>query len=123
MKRRVFAVALLTVFAASMIASVIPVMAMGPKNSQGNKVVQVGNFYIIASNRGFRQWKINQDRFAICLFTEGMTQKAIDAHLANGWNGPYTIGAGDVRYPVVSGYVEGPPEIIWKFHDIPAGPP
>ena len=123
MKKKMFSIMLLTVFAISLMASIMPVMAIGPKKSQGNKVIQVGNVYIIVSNRGFRQWRTDIDRFAICLFTEGMNQKAIDAHLADGWLGPYTITASDPRYPYLSPYVDGDVEIIWKRHNIPAGPP
>lgn len=99
---------------------VAPVMAMGPKKSQGKKAIHLDRYTIIVSNRGWRQWRTDIDRFAIVFFTEGMTEQAIQSHLDAGWSGPVTIGTGDPRYPYVSPYVDGPVEIIWKWHDIPA---
>lgn len=99
---------------------IAPAMAMGPKKSQGNKAIHLDKYTIIVSNRGWRQWRTDIDRFAIVLFTEGMTEPAIQAHLDDGWNGPVKISKTDPRYEYVSPYVEGDVEIIWKYHDIPA---
>ena len=98
---------------------IAPAMAMGPKKSKGNKVINVANYYIIVSNRGWRQWRTDMDRFAVCLFTDGMSQEAIDSHLAEGWNGPWTMLETDPRFEHVSPYTDGDVEIIWKYHDIP----
>jgi len=93
---------------------IAPVIAVGPKNSKGNKTIHLPEYTIIVSNRGWRQWKTDIDRFAICLFTEGMNDQAIQAHIDAGWNGPYTITkASDSRYLYV-----GNMEFIWKYHDI-----
>ena len=120
MKTKVITGILLTLFLASMLP-VVPVVAMGPGKAKSDNIIHVANYVIIVSNRGWRQWRTDIDRFAVVLFTEGMTEGAIQAHLDDGWNGPWTMPEGDPRYPYVSPYVGGDVEIIWRYHDIPAG--
>ena len=112
---------IMTVLFLTIMSLVAPAAAMGPKKAKSDNKIHVANYVIIVSNRGWRQWRTDIDRFAIVLFTEGMTEEAIQSHLDEGWNGPWTMPKGDPRYPYVSPYVEGPVEIIWRYHDIPAG--
>ena len=126
MKGKLITIMMLTLFLTTM-SLVAPAAAMGPKKAKGNKVIYVDDpksdhdYYIIVSKRGWRQWRTDIDRFAIVLFTEGMTEEAIESHLDEGWNGPWTMLESDPRYEYVSPYVEDPVEIIWRYHDIPAG--
>ena len=120
MKVKAITTIMLTLFLASMIL-VLPVAAMGPGKSQSDNIIHVANYVIIVSNRGWRQWRTDIDRFAVVLFTEGITAEAIQAHLDGGWSGPWTMPTSDPRYPYVSTYVDGDVEIIWRYHDIPAG--
>ena len=119
MKTKIITAILVTLFVAGMFF-VLPVVA-GPSKSNGDKAIPVGNWIIIVTKRGWRQWKLDADgnveKFANVLFTEGMNQEAIDAHVADGWTYHPGLGAGDARYPYVGGGA-----FIYKSHLIPAGP-
>ena len=102
---------------------VLPAAAPAPDKT---KAVQVGNLIMLVTKTGWRQWKLDGEgnviRFANCLFAEGMKQKVIDAHVANGW---LAAEVSDARYPYISHGdldTDGDVGIIYKFHDIPAGP-
>ena len=101
------------------------VMAVGPTN--GENVIYDHERLFIVSKAGFRQWRQDVEgvpRFTVALFTEGMSQKAIEAKLASGW-ALLTVTTDNWRYTYLDEYVEGTDDIemIYKKHNIPANIP
>ena len=124
MKAKIVTAILVTLFVAGMFI-VLPVVA-GPNKAKGNNIIHIPlalgyEYAIIVSNRGWRQWYYNPDgeivHFAVCLYTDGMNQKAIDAHIAGGWIEHGGLPNTNPRYDFVGGGA-----FIYKYHTIPAGP-
>lgn len=123
MKSKTVTAILLTLSVASMLL-ILPVVA-GPNKARSDNKIHIPwgtdkELVIIVSKRGWRQWYYGDGdiiHFAVCLYTDGMNQEAIDAHVADGWILHSGLGAGDSRYIYVGG---GP--FIYKYHYIPAGP-
>jgi hypothetical protein len=130
MKKIIF-LAIIIILAASVFMAV-PVVAKGPVKSNNNKVINLDpsgskEWWIIFTKRGWRQWQDTDgdgevDRFANVLFSEGMTEEAIQDHLDDGWH-QTEIGSSDLRYPYITDAdLDGDNDvgIIWQYHDIPS---
>ena len=97
---------------------------------RGDKVVYYDGRVMLISDRGWRQWYDTDgdgevDRFTIILFSEGINEKAIQGHVKGGWI-EYQLDSTDGRWTYIShGDLNGDDvvELIYKSHNIPAGPP
>lgn len=120
MKTKMIAAVIVALFVAGMFFA-LPVLA-GPYNAPNKIKVDYGDgeLVLIVSKRGFRQWYYEDGEivhFCVCLFTAGMNDKAIQAHLDDGWLPHAAIVEPDTRTFHVGGQ-----EFIYKLHYIPAGP-